>query len=56
MNFQTLIGLFGLLVIGVVLNSNEKLPEEISNMGGLLALGAGVGFTLLILKLMKVFR
>lgn len=56
MNTNPLIGLFALFIIGVILNSQQSVPQNLSDLGGIFALVGGVGLTLYILKLLRVFR
>jgi len=56
MNANPLIGLFVIFISGVILNSQPSVPQNLSDLGGILALIGGVGLTLYILKLLRVFR
>ena len=56
MNVNPLIGLFAIFIIGVILNSQQSVPQNFSDLGGILALVGGVGLTLYMLKLFGIFR
>lgn len=56
MRINALIGFFVLLIIGVVLNSQENASKTITDLGGLLALVGGTGFAIYMLQQLRILK
>ncbi len=56
MNIKVLMTFIVLLIVGFMLNSQENIPESISNAGGLMALLGGIGLSIYILSEIGILR